>query len=117
MSHETSHRWTFVPRFRKGAFGWRSQPAIIRIREALSEIKKMARKNPILGAEGSILFLEKISAAIANVDGSSGAIGAEVNAAVDVLVAIIARAPADEALRGKWLDRLRQIHPSKRLLK
>ena len=97
MSLQTSHRWTFGPRFRKGAFGWRSQPAILRIREALSEIKKTARKNPILGAEGSILFLEKISAAIANVDGSSGAIGAEVNAAVDVLVPIIAGAPADEA--------------------
>jgi len=106
MSLQTSHRWTFGPRFRKGAFGWRSQPAILRIREALSEIKKTARKNPILGAEGSILFLEKISAAIANVDGSSGAIGAAVNAAVDVLVPIIAGAPADEALRGKWLDRL-----------
>jgi hypothetical protein len=108
MSLQTSHRWTFAPRFRKGAFGWRSQPAIIRIREALSEIKKTARKNPILGAEGSILFLEKISASIANVDGSSGAIGAQVNAAVDVLVPIIAGAPADEALRGKWLDRLWQ---------
>jgi hypothetical protein len=46
------------------------------------------------------LFLEKISAAIANVDGSSGAIGAAVNAAVGVLVPIIAGAPADEALRG-----------------
>ena len=106
MSLQTNHRWTFGPRFRKGAFGWRSQPAILRIREALSEIKKTARKNPILGAEGSILFLEKISAAIARVDGSSGAIGAQVNAAVGVLVPIIAGAPADEALRGKWLDRL-----------
>jgi len=106
MSLQTNHRWTFAPRFRKGVFGWRSQPAILRIREALSEIKKTARKNPILGAEGAVLFLEKISAAIANVDGSSGAIGAAVNAAVDVLVPIIAGAPADEALRGKWLDRL-----------
>jgi hypothetical protein len=39
MSLQTNHRWTFLPRFRKGAFGWRSQPAILRIREALSEIK------------------------------------------------------------------------------
>ena len=65
MSFQTNHRWTFVPRFRKGAFGWRSQPAILRIREALSEIKKTARKNPILGAEGeesvslSLEFLER----------------------------------------------------------
>jgi hypothetical protein len=106
MSLQTKHRWTFAARFRKDAFGWRSQPAILCIREALSEIKRTARKNPILGAEGAVLFLEKISAAIARVDGSSGAIGAEVNGAVDVLVPIIAGAPADEALRGKWLDRL-----------
>jgi hypothetical protein len=42
------------------------------------------------------------------VDGSSGAIGAGVNAAIDILVPIIAVAPADEALRRKWLDRLWQ---------
>ncbi|MCJ7484536.1 MAG: hypothetical protein MUQ25_00015, partial [Candidatus Aminicenantes bacterium] len=34
------------------------------------------------------------------------AIGSAVNAAVGVLVPIIAGAPADGALRGKWLDRL-----------
>jgi hypothetical protein len=59
MSLQTKHRWTFAARFRKGAFGWRSQPAILRIREALSEIRKAARKDPILGAEGAVLFLEK----------------------------------------------------------
>jgi len=106
MSRPVSHRWTFARRFRRGAFGWRSRPAILRIREALSEIKKAARKDPVLGAEGAVLLLEKISGALASVDGSSGAIGAEVNAAVDILASIVGRAPADEALRGKWLDRL-----------
>ncbi|HPW18512.1 MAG TPA: hypothetical protein PLP83_09065 [Candidatus Aminicenantes bacterium] len=106
MSGPKHRRWTFAQRFRRDAFGWRSQPAILRIREALSEIKKAARKDPVLGAEGAVLFLEKISASLARVDGSSGAIGAAVNAAVDVLVPIIAKAPADDALREKWLDRL-----------
>ncbi len=64
MSLQTNHRWTFGPRFRKGAFGWRSQPAILRIREALSEIKKTARKNPILkgpspGPLGHVPILSK----------------------------------------------------------
>jgi hypothetical protein len=36
------HKWTFAPRFRRQAFGWRSQPAIGRIRGAVSEIKKAA---------------------------------------------------------------------------
>jgi len=106
MSGSRNYGWAFVRRFRRDAFGWRSQPAILRIREALSEIKKAARKDPVLGAEGAVLFLEKISAAVARVDGSSGAIGAAVNAAVDVLVPIISKASVDEALREKWLDRL-----------
>lgn len=108
MSGPKHQRWAFAQRFRRDAFGWRSQPAILRIREALSEIKKAARKDPVLGAEGAVLFLEKVSASLARVDGSSGAIGAAVNGAVDVLVPIVARAPADETLREKWLDRLWQ---------
>jgi hypothetical protein len=40
------------------------------------------------------------------VDSSSGAIGAAVNKAVRELVSVIARAPSDNDLRGKWLERL-----------
>ena len=54
------HTWTFAPRFRAGAFGWRSEPAITRIKEAVSEIKAISKKDQILGAEGAILFLQKI---------------------------------------------------------
>ena len=39
-----------------------------RIFEAVSEIKKTARKYPILGAEDTVLFLEKVSEVIAYVD-------------------------------------------------
>jgi hypothetical protein len=49
------HKWTFRARFRRHAFGWRSQPAIKRIKEAVSEIKQVARKQPLLGAEGAVL--------------------------------------------------------------
>jgi len=74
----------------------------------VSEIEKAARKDPVLGAEGAVLFLEKVSPAIEQVDSSSGAIGTAVNNAIDALVPIIATAPADEALRDKWLERLRR---------
>ena len=37
------HKWQFKARFRRHAFGWRSQPAIKRVQEAVSEIKKVAR--------------------------------------------------------------------------
>ena len=104
----TKHKWTFAPRFRRHAFGWRSQTPIKRIREAVSEIKKVARKEPGVAAEGAVLFLEKVSAAIEHVDGSSGAIGTAVNNAIAALVPIIAEAPSDDQLRGKWLERLWQ---------
>ena len=108
MSSSTKHTWTFRARFRRHAFGWRSQPAIKRIKEAVSEIKKAARKDPVLGAEGAVLFLEKVSPAIEQVDSSSGAIGTAVNNAIEALAPIIANAPADDKQRDKWLERLWQ---------
>ena len=104
----TKHKWTFRARFRRHAFGWRSQPAIKRIKEAVSEIKKAARKDPVLGAEGAVLFLEKVSPAIEQVDSSSGAIGVAVNNAIHALVTVIAKAPADDKQRDNWLERLWQ---------
>ena len=106
MAKAPAHKWTFRARFRRRAFGWKSQPAITRIKEAVSEIKKAARKDPLLGAEGALLFLEKLSPAIEQVDSSSGAIGTAVNNAIAALVEIIGAAPADEDTRAKWLERL-----------
>lgn len=109
MPDQVKHKWTFPSRFRKNVFGWRaSRLASKRIKEAVSEIKKAARKDPVLGAEGAILFLEKVSSALMHIDSSSGAIGSAVNNAIEALVPIIADAPANEALRDKWLDRLWQ---------
>lgn len=108
MSSSITHKWIFAPRFRKNAFGWRSQPALARVKEAVAEIKKAARKNPVLAAEGAVLFLEKVSPALAHVDSSSGAIGTAMNNAIDVLATIIAGVPADSSVRDKWLERLWQ---------
>ncbi len=106
MSAKTSHKWAFAARFRRNAFGWRSQPAITRIKQAVSEIKKMARTDPLLAGEGAILLLERLSPALEQVDSSSGAIGSAVNHAIGDIVPIIEHAPADAELRDKWLDRL-----------
>lgn len=108
VTSENKYKWAFSPRFRRKAFGWRSGPPIKRINEALSEIKQVAAKDPILGAEGAVLFLEKVSGALENVDSSSGAIGAAVNGAIEALVPIIAAAPAQKKVREKWLKRLWQ---------
>ena len=108
MGSPKTHKWNFAPRFRKNAFGWRSQPAVTRVKEAVAEIKKTARKDPAMAAEGAVLFLEKVSPALAHVDGSSGAIGSTVNGAIEVLSSVIAAAPANDSLRERWLDRLWQ---------
>ena len=105
-----AHVWAFRARFRKSAFGWKSQPAITRVREAVSEIKKVAKKDPLLGAEGAVLFLERVSPALANVDSSSGSIGSAVSGAIEALVPILANAPAHERTREAWLERLREAH-------
>lgn len=106
MPGATPHRWDFKARFRRGAFGWRSQPAVTRVREAVAEIRKVARRDPVLAAEGAVEFLERVSPALERVDSSSGAIGNAVNHAVDELVGIISDAPADATTRDSWLDRL-----------
>ena len=110
MSKARPAAWEFTRRFRRGAFGWKSEPAIRGVQRAVSEIKKVARRDPVLGAEGAVLFLERVSPTLQNVDGSSGAIGTAVNHAVEELVAVIARAPASATVRESWLDRLWEAH-------
>lgn len=105
-----SHPWAFRARFRRNAFGWKSQPAITRVREAVSEIKKVAKKDPFVAAEGAVLFLERASPALEHVDSSSGAIGSAVNQAIIELAAIIASAPASATTRKTWLERLYEAH-------
>ena len=102
----TAYKFEFAPRFRRGAFGWKSTVPIQRIKEALVEIKGIAKKEPVLAAEGAVLFLEKLAPAIAQVDSSSGSIGSAVNRAIETLVPIIAKAGVARAVREKWLERL-----------
>jgi len=107
MMKPKPHKWTFTSRFRKNVYGWKaSKLACKRIKEAVSEIKKVARKDPILGAEGSIKLMGKFWPALQHVDSSSGVLGTAVYNAMNVLVDIVIKAPADQKTREKWLDRL-----------
>lgn len=113
MPKAGGYAWRFKGRFRKHAFGWKSQPAITRLLEALSEIKQVARLEPLLAAEGAITLLERISPALERVDSSSGAIGSAVNRTSAELVPVIAAAPADaktRALAGQVDTRLFPRH-------
>ncbi len=110
MPKTNGHSWRFKARFRRHAFGWKSQPPIARLQEALSEITLVARIDPILGGEGAVALLERISPALENVDSSSGAIGTAVNHTIAELVPVIVGAPADGGTRAAWLERLFDAH-------
>ncbi|MDX2108012.1 MAG: hypothetical protein SFY67_16565 [Candidatus Melainabacteria bacterium] len=107
---DSTHKWLFLPRFRSGAFGWKSDTPIKRLKEAVLEIKKVSRKEPTLAAEGSIKLIERISNALMNVDGSSGAMRSAVNAAIEELVKVISNAKCDTETRAYWLKRLYEAH-------
>jgi hypothetical protein len=80
------------------------------VKEAVNEVKQVARRDPVLAAEGAVSFLERISPALEQVDGSSGTIGTAVNNAVRALVPIIAHASSEPAVREVWLERLWAAH-------
>jgi len=104
----TTHKWQFTSHFRRNAYGWRSDTPIQRIKEAVSEIKQVARQDTALAAEGAVLLLQKISPALEHVDSSSGSLGTAVNRAIATLVPIIAKADVNRNLRQDWLERLWQ---------
>jgi hypothetical protein len=60
MAIEMRHKWIFPARFRAGGYGWKSSRlACQRLREAVSEIKKVAKKEPVVGADGAVRLMEK----------------------------------------------------------
>ena len=107
MSKPEKHKWTFPARFRTGAYSWKgSKLACQRLREAVSEIKKVARKDPVAAAEGAVRLMEKLWPAFQYIDTSSGALGTAVYRALEALIPIVIDAPAGRKTRDKWLDRL-----------
>ncbi|HKW45449.1 MAG TPA: hypothetical protein VJN22_07315 [Candidatus Eremiobacteraceae bacterium] len=109
MPRAKSHEWKFRRTFRAHALGWRgSAAAIVKLRAALAEIRQVAKKNQALAADGAVALLTRISPAFDQIDGSSGALGSAVNAAVDEMAELIAHAPLDDKSRTLLLERLWQ---------
>jgi len=103
------HTWAFKARLRSRAFGWKgSHLACQRLKEAVTEIKKVARADPKTAGDGFVSLMERIWPAFQDVDTSSGALGGAVSWAQDELLPIAIEAPADPKTREKWLDRLWQ---------
>jgi hypothetical protein len=105
----TKHPWQFKPRLRSRAFGWRgSHLACQRLKEAVTEIKKFAKTDPVTAGDGVVSLVERIWPAFQDIDTSSGALGGTVYWTQQELLPILIEAPADRKTRDKWLDRLWQ---------
>jgi len=105
MSKE--HKWRFAARFRTCAFGWRgSRLAAQRLKEAVSEIRTVARGDLVLAAEGAIKLIEKLWPALQQIDTSSGLLGGAVSSAVHEVIQYPIEAQVDRKTREKWLERL-----------
>jgi len=103
----TKHKWTFKSRFRREAYSWNgTAKASKRMKEAVSEIKKVAKKDSALAGEGVIELFVRLYPALMNIDGSSGALGNAMNKTIDALIPILIKADWDMNTRGKWLDKL-----------
>ena len=108
-SMTTKHPWKFKPRLRSRAFGWRgSHLACRRLKEAVAEIKKVAKTDPVTAGDGVVSLMERIWPAFQAIDTSSGALGGAVYWTQQELLPIAIEAPADRKTRDKWLDRLWQ---------
>jgi hypothetical protein len=86
------------------------QARVIECAPAVSEIRQVARTEPVEAAHGAVALIERLSRALENIDSSSGAIGTAVNRAIADVVPVIAGAPADPATRALWLERLFDAH-------
>lgn len=103
------HKWMFKARLRSHAFGWRgSRLACQRLKEAVSEIKKVARTDPVTASDGVVSLMERIWPAFQDIDTSSGALGGAVYWAQQEVLPIAISSPADRKTRDRWLERLWQ---------
>ena len=100
-------KWQFKAKFRANTYGWRaSSLAISRLKEAASEIRSVAKSDPVAAGDGAVSLMERIWPAFQGIDTSSGALGAAVFRTINELIPILAVAPADHTARSKWLERL-----------
>jgi len=103
----TRHKWAFTARFGSSAYGWGGTGlATKRLKDAASEIRKVARGDPALAAEGAVTLMERLWPALQDIDTSSGALGNAVNGTLEQLIPVLVSAPADPETRATWLERV-----------
>lgn len=106
---KSQHKWAFRSRFRSHAFGWKgSRLACQRLKEAVAEIRKAAKTEPVVAGDGVVCLMERIWPAFQGIDTSSGTLGGAVGWVQQELLPIVIVAPADRKTRDGWLVRLWQ---------
>ena len=101
------HKWKFKSHFRREVYAWNgTAKASKRMKEAVSEIKKIAKKDSSLAGEGVVELFYRLYPALMHIDSSSGALGTAMNKTIDALIPILIKADWDMNTRGKWLDKL-----------
>jgi hypothetical protein len=103
------YRWAFKSRFRAHAYSWRgSALASKRLKEAVGEIKAVAKSDRKLAGEGIVSLIERLWPALEDIDTSSGVLGRVVHHTLDDVIPILISAPVDVETRSAWLERLFQ---------
>ena len=100
-------KWQFKARMRARSYNWRGTAlATARLKASVSEIKKVAKTDPVAAGDGVVSLMERIWPAFQDIDTSSGALGTAVNRTLDEVIPILIAAPADHAITTTWLERL-----------
>jgi hypothetical protein len=79
-----------------------------RLKEAVAEIRAVARSDRVVAGEGVVSLFERLWPALQDIDTSSGALGGVVHRTLEDLIPILISAPADVVTRSAWLERLFQ---------
>lgn len=108
MAPRTRQSWAFRRRLRPNAFGWRNTAAIAAVKDAIRELRAVARKEPARAAAGAVELLERIPAACAHTDDSSGALQRQICAVIDLLEQWFGRAGLPDDEHEALLERLWQ---------
>ena len=97
------HKWKFKSHFRREAYGWKGTAlASKRMREAVSEIKKVTKADSSLAGEGVIELFCRLYPAMMFIDSSSGALGNAIDKTIQALIHVLIKADWDMDTRGKW---------------
>jgi tRNA (guanine-N7-)-methyltransferase len=64
-----SPKWQFKTKFRANAYGWRgSKLAITRLKDAVKEIRAVAKADPVAAGDGCVALMERLWPALQHID-------------------------------------------------